>query len=96
MDLNKYSVFVCFYFFFKAIFPPAWRVGWEEEGAAESEGALCEVLEGLADPHAGPVEGPSQGDENKEQQHSPRGVDPLVGLSLHPRPSHQPGSGDAE
>lgn len=49
------------------------------------EGALCEVLEGLADPHAGPVEGPSQGDENQEQQHGPRGVDPLVGLSLRPR-----------
>lgn len=48
--------------------------------------ALCEVLEGLADPHAGPVEGPSQGDEHQEQQHGPRGVDPLVGLSLHPRP----------
>lgn len=50
-------------------------------------GALCEVLEGLADPHAGPVEGPSQGDENQEQQHGPRGVDPLVGLSLRPRSS---------
>lgn len=50
-------------------------------------GTLCEVLEWLADPHASPVDGPSQGDENEEQQHSPRGVDPLVGLSLHPRPS---------
>lgn len=58
--------------------------------------ALCEVLEGLADPHAGPVESPRQGDENQEQQHGPRGVNPLVGLSLHPRPSHQPGGGDAE
>lgn len=48
---------------------------------------LCEVLEGLADPHAGPVESPSQGDENQEQQHGPRGVDPLVGLSLRPRSS---------
>ena len=50
-------------------------------------GLLCEVLEGLADPHAGPVEGPGQGDENQEQQHGPRGVDPLVGLSLPPRSS---------
>lgn len=60
------------------------------------QGALCEVLEGLADPHAGPVESPSQGDEDQEQQHGPRGVDPLVGLSLRPRSSHQSGSGDAE
>lgn len=59
-------------------------MGWEE-GAAWLKGALCEVLEGLADPHAGPVEGPSQGDENQEQQHGPRSVDPLVGLSLRPR-----------
>lgn len=51
--------------------------------------ALCEVLQGLADPHAGPVEGPSQGDENQEQQHGPRGIDSLVGLSLHPRSSLQ-------
>lgn len=51
------------------------------------KGALCEILEGLADPHASPVEGPSQGDKNQEQQHGPRGVDPLVRLSLHPRSS---------
>jgi len=50
-------------------------------------GLLCEVLEWLADPHAGPVEGPSQGDENQEQHYGPRGVDPGVGLSLHPRSS---------
>ena len=54
-------------------------------GCGMAERALCEVLEGLADPHAGPVEGPSQGDENQEQQHGPRSVDPLVGLSLRPR-----------
>lgn len=60
------------------------------------KGALCEVLEGLADPHAGPVEGPSHGDDHQEQQHGPGGVDPLVGLSLHPRSSYQPRSGDDE
>lgn len=57
---------------------------------------LCEVLERLADPHARPVEGPGQGDEDQEQQHGPRGVDPLVGLSLDPRSRHQPGGGNAE
>lgn len=61
-------------------------VDWEE-GAAELEGALCKILERLADPHADPVEGSSQGDENQEQQHGPRGVDPRVRLSLHPRSS---------
>lgn len=89
MDLNKYSVFLWGFFSLKAFlsfFLSSCLAGWEE-GAAWSEGALCEVLEGLADPHAGPVEGPSQGDENQEQQHGPRGVDPLVGLSLHPRSS---------
>lgn len=55
--------------------------------ATDGGGALCEALEGLADPHASPVEGPGQGDEHQEQQHGPRGVDALVGLGLHPRSS---------
>lgn len=53
------------------------------------ETRLCEALERLADPHTGPVEGPSQGDEDQEQQHRPRGVDPLVGLGLLPGSSLQ-------
>ena len=68
------------------------RRGEEEE----EEGALCEVLEGLADPHAGPVEGPGQGDENQEQQHGPGGIDPLVGLGLHPRPGLEEISSDTK
>lgn len=74
----------CFFFFSlkpSFLLPRGLRRGCGRVGG----GALCEVLEGLADPHAGPVEGPSQGDENQEQQHGPRGVDPLVGLSLRPR-----------
>lgn len=70
--------------------------GFDGRGEAGSEGALCEVLEGLADPHAGPIESPNQGDEDQQQHHGPGGVDPLVALSLSPRPRHQPGSGDAE
>lgn len=75
---------MCFVFFLSHL--SSCLADWEE-GAAEFNGALREILERLADPHAGPVEGSSQGDENQEQQHGPRGVDPRVGLSLHPRSS---------
>lgn len=59
------------------------------DGGKTREGALCEALERLADPHAGPVDGPGQCDEHQQQQHGPGGVDPLVGLGLHPRPGLQ-------
>lgn len=73
---------MAFYLFLKPSF--LLPGGLERECAADGRAHLREVLEGLADPHTGPVEGPSQGDENQEQQHGPRGIDPLVGLGLHP------------
>lgn len=62
---------------------PSWSQGQRKAGP----GALGEVLQGLADSHTGPVEGPSQGDHHQKQQHGPGGVDPRVGLSLQPRSS---------
>lgn len=62
-----------------------------------AEGAvLCEVLEGLADPHAGPVEGTAQGEQRQQQHHGPGGVDARVVLGPHPRASHQSSTRNAE
>lgn len=59
-------------------------------------GGLCEVLQGLAHTHAGPVEGPAQGEQDQQEQKGPGGVDPLVVLGLEPCAGHQPCRGDAK
>lgn len=72
------------------------EAGPEKVGVVREAVSSGEVLEGLADPHAGPVEGPGQGEQGQQQHGGPGGVDPRVGLGLHPRARHESSARDAE
>lgn len=63
------------------------RFSLQPASAPMGRWALREVLEGLADPHTGPVKGPGQADQDQKQQRGPRGVDSWVGPSVPPRSS---------